>query len=236
MNDNDIKESINNISLSISKTRKLVLNSSNQINYWLKRGYSQEQAKIEISKRQATTSKENYIKRYGKIVGLIRWIKRQRNWQKTLQSKPLEEILEINKNKAVSLENQILKYGKEEGTRRYIDINKRKTKKIIELNLLKYNKDKTDWKLYCLYVKKYSERAFKNYYNYINPERLKRGRNDYHLDHKVSKFYGFINNIPPYIIGSEYNLEMLWYTDNIKKSVNNSILIEDLIKDFYNEY
>lgn len=45
----------------------------------------------------------------------------------------------------------------------------------------------------------------------------------YHLDHKISIKYGFENNIPPYIVGSIHNLEMLPWKDNVYKSSKCSI-------------
>ena len=49
-----------------------------------------------------------------------------------------------------------------------------------------------------------------------------------HLDHKISIKYGFINSIPPYLIGNIHNLEMLPWYDNIYKRDNCSILLEQL--------
>ena len=51
----------------------------------------------------------------------------------------------------------------------------------------------------------------------------------YHIDHKISIKYGFVNSIPPYIIGNINNLEMLPWYDNIYKSSNCSINITDLL-------
>lgn len=45
----------------------------------------------------------------------------------------------------------------------------------------------------------------------------KRGSRNYHLDHKVSLWKGFLNNIPPEKIAHIDNLQMLWWIDNLKK-------------------
>ena len=62
----------------------------------------------------------------------------------------------------------------------------------------------------------------------------KRGFNSYHLDHKISIRYGFDNGIPAENISHESNLEMIYWKDNIRKSVackvddeNKWILIEE---------
>lgn len=63
----------------------------------------------------------------------------------------------------------------------------------------------------------------------------KRGRSKYHVDHKFSITQGFLNNIPPEIIGSFHNLEMLYHTNNIRKNSKCSITKEELLKLYYGE-
>jgi hypothetical protein len=46
----------------------------------------------------------------------------------------------------------------------------------------------------------------------------KRGFLDYHLDHKVSIWYGYKNKIDPKLIGSIDNLEFIPYRDNMRKA------------------
>lgn len=46
----------------------------------------------------------------------------------------------------------------------------------------------------------------------------KRGFRNYHLDHKVSVWYGYKNSIDPYVIGNINNLEFIPYKDNMKKN------------------
>ena len=52
----------------------------------------------------------------------------------------------------------------------------------------------------------------------------------YHLDHMVSIHYGFLNNVPAYIIGNIKNLTMLPWHDNIYKSAKCSIDPDYLIE------
>lgn len=54
------------------------------IGYWVKKGYSKEEAKEKVSKRQKTFSKEICIKKYGEEEGLKIFTERQNKWQKTL--------------------------------------------------------------------------------------------------------------------------------------------------------
>jgi len=61
----------------------------------------------------------------------------------------------------------------------------------------------------------------------------KRGRADYHLDHKYSISRGFLDEIPPEIIGSIHNLEMLPHKKNIQKNSKCSISKEKLLQLYY---
>jgi len=58
--------------------------------------------------------------------------------------------------------------------------------------------------------------------------KISRREDAHHLDHKFSIMEGFKNNIPPYIIGSIYNLEFIPARENYRKSSSCSITIDDL--------
>jgi hypothetical protein len=83
--------------------------SPNRIEYWLKQGYSEEEAKKKLSERQSTFSLEKCILRYGERKGASIWKKRQEKWQQTLKNKTEQEIKEINKRKVV---NGLLSFNK----------------------------------------------------------------------------------------------------------------------------
>jgi hypothetical protein len=55
---------------------------------------------------------------------------------------------------------------------------------------------------------------------------------DYHLDHMVSKCYGFNNKISPSIIGSIHNLKIISAHENLSKQKNCSIDISELLDNF----
>ena len=71
----------------------------NKKEYWLKRGFSEEEAKKIVSEKQVTFSKEKCIERYGEEEGLKIWSARQEKWMATMDSKSEEEKLEILKKK-----------------------------------------------------------------------------------------------------------------------------------------
>lgn len=55
-----------------------------QLNYWIKQGYSEEEAKKLQSKRQTTFTLEKCIKKYGEVEGRKRFEERQRRWVKSI--------------------------------------------------------------------------------------------------------------------------------------------------------
>ena len=90
-------------------------------------------------------------------------------------------------------------------------------------------KNKTDFQIYKHIVEKMTEKTYRLNKSTINPNNYKRGHIEYHIDHKYSISEGFKNNIPPYIISSLGNLQLIRYDDNIRKSRSCSISIEDII-------
>lgn len=73
--------------------------NQNQKEYWIKRGYSEQDAIIEARKHINVFSLEKCIERYGEIEGTRKFNERQIKWQNTLKSKPLEEQQDINHRK-----------------------------------------------------------------------------------------------------------------------------------------
>ena len=57
----------------------------------------------------------------------------------------------------------------------------------------------------------------------------KRSKTGYHLDHRFSVYEGFIQNIPPKIIGNISNLQMIPAKENISKATKCSITKEELL-------
>ena len=59
---------------------------TSQIGYWIKKGYSEEDAKKIVSERQKTFTLNRCIEKYGEEEGLKKWEKRQEKWKKSLQN------------------------------------------------------------------------------------------------------------------------------------------------------
>jgi hypothetical protein len=86
---------------------------------------------------------------------------------------------------------------------------------------------KTKWELYKEKVDNITRSNWIQYENLINPENYPRGQL-FNLDHKVSKRDGFINDVPPEVIGHYKNLEILTEFANKSKGSNSSITIDEL--------
>ena len=82
-----------------AETSKKNGSNSTNIEYYLKRGYTQDEAEAALKERQTTFTIEKCIKKYGKEEGERIWHERQEKWQNTLNSKSPEEIERINRAK-----------------------------------------------------------------------------------------------------------------------------------------
>jgi hypothetical protein len=104
-----VKDENNKKGAEKSKTRtkeEWQKNCNTSVAYWTERGYSEEEAKQIISKRQATFSLDVCIEKYGAIEGLNIWKNRQHKWQESLNSRDEEKIKKTNASKArFKLEN-----------------------------------------------------------------------------------------------------------------------------------
>ena len=79
------------------------------IEYWLKQGYSEEESKRLLSERQSTFSLKICIEKYGEAEGTIVFNERQEKWQNTINSKPKEEIDDMNRRKGAGIGNYLNK-------------------------------------------------------------------------------------------------------------------------------
>jgi hypothetical protein len=86
---------------------------------------------------------------------------------------------------------------------------------------------KSAWDLYREKVENITIKNWKKHYNKINPNNLPRGQ-QYELDHKFSKTEGFLNNVPPEVIGHYANLELIPKNQNRSKRTKCSITLTEL--------
>jgi hypothetical protein len=67
--------------------------------YYINKGYSQEEANLLVSTSQVQFSLQKCIEKFGEIEGYKIWKERQERWIETLNNKSQEEIDEINRKK-----------------------------------------------------------------------------------------------------------------------------------------
>ena len=118
-----IKDAKNKVIDFQKNQNKKIKNHKNDANieYYIGMGYSKIDAINKIKERQTTFSKEICIQKYGIEKGLKIWNERQEKWKKTMDNKPEEEKIRINKLKGITLENMIRKYGPIDGAEKYND-------------------------------------------------------------------------------------------------------------------
>lgn len=69
------------------------------IDYWIKKGYTTEEAIEKRKDFQTTFSKKKCIEKYGEKEGIKRWQHRQDKWQQSIKNKSIEERDRINRAK-----------------------------------------------------------------------------------------------------------------------------------------
>jgi len=75
----------------------------------------------------------------------------------------------------------------------------------------------SDWEKYKLEVRRLTEKTYKEYKDEINPNNYDRvlcGKDGYQLDHIISVYKGFNDNISADIIAEKGNLQMLLWEEN----------------------
>lgn len=179
--------------------------------------------KYELCKAQKSKNNklEGYVERFGALLGLQKW-------------------KEDKKNKGVTLSKYIDKYGIEEGTKKheewYKEVSYRATvnyfiEKYGEKEGIEFfrNKHRTandkkrrihpslleGFSKYCHEINLYTSESLRN--NKLENIELRGLKHGYSLDHKISKMYGFINNIDSKIIGSIFNLRIVTIKENCSK-------------------
>lgn len=98
----------NNRTIKFSKLKNVDLKAWKEefnmyTEYYEKRGFSPEEAKIKVKNRQTTFSLEKCIERYGEVEGCVRWFARQEKWQHSLSLRTDDEKLESKKRQIVPL-------------------------------------------------------------------------------------------------------------------------------------
>lgn len=86
----------------------------------------------------------------------------------------------------------------------------------------------SEWQTYQKDVQKFTRKAWRLERDKIKDSHLKRGRTTHHLDHIVSVYDGFVNNVPPEIIGSHFNLRLYAASKNCSKRSKSDMTLQEL--------
>lgn len=189
-----------------------------------------------MGNKKYKNGKQSYIDRYGEVNGL-------------------KIYKEVQSKKRITLENMIMVHGEMEGPKRYERWkNLQKTKNLLSFFVQKYgyeiglekwlnknNKisisnskidksDRQEFNNYITEVNKYTRISLN--LNSLDKIDLRGKKNNYDLDHIVSKIDGFKNEIPPYIIGYIYNLRIISSSDNRKKQHRSELDIDELVNKY----
>ena len=102
--------------------------NTNNTNYWINLGFSEEEARNKVKERQTTFSLKKCIERYGEKEGRLRFYERQQKWQQTLNAKPESEkiIIQLKKN-TFSIEGCMCRGYSEHEARKLVEERLKKT-------------------------------------------------------------------------------------------------------------
>jgi hypothetical protein len=84
-----------------------------KVEYWTSRGYTEAEAKEQISKRQNTCSLESYQNRYGKEEGLKRYNQRISKFKKTYNDKDVQIKEKENKSRGRTYKQLVEQFGED---------------------------------------------------------------------------------------------------------------------------
>lgn len=129
--------------------------------------------------------------------------------------------------------SNIKKYGKEHISQlKYV---KNKKLKTLIQNGFRFNHyDKEGYERYAYQVNLETSKTINRYtIKHIEKRGIAGSKGAYHLDHIVSKIDGYENNVPPFIIGSRFNLKCIPWKDNLSKGNKSHKSIELLKEEYY---
>lgn len=187
------------------------------IEYWIYRGYDTEIAKLKVSEYQRTTSglHRDYYINLGYTEDEIDII--------------FNEIRKKQKNHHRNTNYLKEKYP-DNWKEIYEEVSEKYRKKMEQLGIWIETEIIDNFNKYKSLVNRYTDRSLLFYGNLV--ENLEMRSKEFQLDHKYSIKMGFINDIPPEIIGSIVNLEILPAKLNNSKKEKCSITKKQLFHQY----
>jgi hypothetical protein len=196
---------------------KRIFASPRREEYWIKEGYSKSEAKLKVSEWQMLCSPRT----------TAYWV--DKGYSKT---DSVNKVKEYQDN--ISINSLMVKHALtfEQAIDKQSDFIDKMLKTRIEKGFIINKLDKKEYDNYLSLTRRLTNMYYRLYKYIINPNDYNRTIYEYHLDHKVSIFEGFKNNIDYKIIASPYNLQMLSAKDNLNKGTMSSKKINNLIEEY----
>jgi hypothetical protein len=204
--------------------------SNRTIEYWTNKGYDPDTAKRLLRESQTKNGLDWYIQRYEEVEGTERFNNRITQWLEKYYGR--SDIESINKSKGKTKDQ----YINELGLDGYLQFESARRQKIIQSKInLGMISDKSVLEERMLYYEKvgyYTRYSLMYYFDLVNPTRAKIGVRSNHVDHLYSRHYGFINNVPPEVIGCFCNLNVIPWHENIKKGIKCTVSLDELMENY----
>jgi len=200
------------------------------VEYYLKRGYTEEEARERIKKIQTTNGLDWYVERYGEDLGKILFEDRIDRWINSYYSR--DDINSINLSKGRTRQQHIDKNGLEWYNEFQIVSKTKMTQTKIGRGLIIDPCLKSDKIIYYEKTSFFTNYSIRNYYDLINPQYEKIAHRQFHVDHVFSRKDGFVRQIRPEIIGCPLNLRIIWWADNLSKGGRSDFTFEQLMKNY----
>lgn len=213
----------NNVSIDEAKEiirQRMTDISKKSLSNWINRGYSEEQAKVEmynIGRRTSPRCLDYWMIKTNNDYDLSKSMLRDYQDNNSIFSISKRENVSLDKAQEIQnkIFNRMLETFYSKGT-------------IVRPEL------KSSFENYKLKVGRLSEISYRRYKDIIDPENLR--SREYHIDHRYSIIQGFLENIDPKILSSPFNLEIKSSYDNCSKQGKCDISIEELLEKINTEH
>ena len=176
-------------------------------------------------------ARESNMKKYGVAYASQSTIFRDRVKTTCIEKYGVDNPMK-DKNVQQTLKNSLMKKYGVENFAKHDDFKQKSYNTRLKNGSIVPKEDKSKYNLFYEEVKSVTERSYYDHYYQINPEKLLRGKNTYHLDHIYSIAEGFKNNVDPKIIGHWTNLRILSASINIKKNYHCDKTLDELYEDY----
>ena len=176
--------------------------------------------------------KQTNLKKYGTEYHIQSKSVKQKTKQTNLKKHKMEYYTNRNKAKQTCLKQ----YGVENpGQLKKFQYKQKQTK--IEKEIQIPDEQLSEYKLFYKKVLKFTNKNLKKYGNEMFGKgwEEKRGKNKYNIDHKYSIQQGFLHKIPPEVIGSKWNLQLITEKENHFKFIKCIISKEELLNLYKND-